>query len=97
MKRSELERVLSGKFNLQPEQSERIIDTIISHMTEVLQSGGRIEIRGFGSFFTKSYKPYSGRNPRTGEMVQVLPKRLPHFRPSKELRKTLNEGKGSSD
>jgi integration host factor subunit beta len=93
MKRSELERELSGKFNLQPEQSEQIVDAIISHMTEVLQSGGRIEIRGFGSFFTKGYKPYSGRNPRTGETVQVLPKRLSHFRPSKELRKTLNEGK----
>jgi integration host factor subunit beta len=92
MKRSELEKELSSKFNLQTEQSEQIIDTIINHMTEVLQHGGRIEIRGFGSFFTKGYKPYDGRNPRTGETVKVMPKKLPHFRPSKELRKKLNEG-----
>ncbi|MBI2487283.1 MAG: integration host factor subunit beta [Deltaproteobacteria bacterium] len=91
MKRSELEKDLADKFRLQPQQSEQIIDTIIDHMTEVLQKGKRIEIRGFGSFFTKSYKPYSGRNPRTGETVEVRPKKLPHFRPSKELIKKLNE------
>lgn len=92
MKRSELERELSAKFGLQPQQSEQIIDMVINHMTDVLQGGGRIEIRGFGSFFTKGYKPYSGRNPRTGETVQVPSKKLPHFRPSKELRKKMNEG-----
>ena len=91
MKRSELEKELSDKFNLQTQQSEQIIDTIIDYMTEVLQRGDRIEIRGFGSFFTKSYKPYSGRNPRTGQTIEVPPKRLPHFRPSKELIKKLNE------
>ena len=90
MKRSELEKDLAEKFRLQPQQSEQIIDTIIDHMTEVLQNEKRIEIRGFGSFFTKSYKPYSGRNPRTGETVEVRPKKLPHFRPSKELIKKLN-------
>ena len=92
MKRSELERDLATKFNLEVEQSEQIIDTIINHMTDVLQGGGRIEIRGFGSFFTKGYKPYSGRNPRTGDVVEVPPKRLPHFTPSKELIQKLNEG-----
>lgn len=91
MKRSELEKEISAKFNLQLNQSEKIIDTIIGHMTDVLESGGRIEIRGFGSFFTKSYKAFSGRNPRTGEVVEVPPKKLPHFRPSKELLKKLNE------
>ncbi len=92
MKRSELEKELADKFHLQPQQSEQIVDTVIEHMTEVLQDGKRIEIRGFGSFFTKEYKPYSGRNPRTGETVEVQPKKLPHFRPSKELIKKLNEG-----
>ena len=91
MKRSELEKELADKFNLQPQQSEQIINTVIEYMTEVLQSGDRIEIRGFGSFFTKGYKPYSGRNPRTGEAIEVPSKKLPHFRPSKELIKKLNE------
>ncbi|HEY7534539.1 MAG TPA: HU family DNA-binding protein [Thermodesulfobacteriota bacterium] len=91
MKRSEFEKELATKFGLQPQQSEQIIDTIINYMTDVLQGGGRIEVRGFGSFFTKNYKPYTGRNPRTGDKVQVLSKKLPHFRPSKELKKKLNE------
>ncbi|MGQ0794044.1 MAG: HU family DNA-binding protein [Deltaproteobacteria bacterium] len=96
MKRSELERELAAKFNLQPKQSEQIIDTIIDHMTQVLQEGERIEIRGFGSFFTKNYKPYTGRNPRTGEVVEVSTKKLPHFRPSKELITKLNGEDGDS-
>ena len=90
MKRSELEKELAQEFNLQPSQCEHILDTIIDYMTEVLQTGDRIEIRGFGSFFTKDYKSYNGRNPRTGETVQVSPKKLPHFRPSKELLSKLN-------
>ena len=92
MKKSELEKELSAKFNLQSQQSESIIDTIIEHMTNVLKDGGIIEIRGFGSFFTKGYKTYTGRNPRTGDSVTVLPKKLPHFRPSKELLKKINNG-----
>ena len=91
MKKSELEKELASKFNLQSQQSERILNTIIEHMTKVLQGGGRIEIRGFGSFFTKGYKTYKGRNPRTGDEVTVPSKKLPHFRPSKELLKKINE------
>ena len=90
MRRSDIERELSEKFNLQSNQSIQILDTIIESMTGVLQEDGRIEIRGFGSFFTKSYGPYGGRNPRTGEYVEVSEKKLPHFRPSKELLKKLN-------
>lgn len=91
MKKSELEKELASKFNLQSQETESIIDTVIEHMTKVLKDGGRIEIRGFGSFFTKGYKTYKGRNPRTGDTVIVPPKKLPHFRPSKELLKKLNE------
>jgi len=90
MKRSELEKELAQEFSLQPSQCEQILDTIINHMTEVLKNGDRIEIRGFGSFFTKDYKSYDGRNPRTGATVHVSPKKLPHFRPSKELLTRLN-------
>ncbi len=92
MKRSDIERELAERFKLQPMQSEQILDTIIEHMTDVLQNDGRIEIRGFGSFFTKSYNSYEGRNPRTGEKVSVPDKKLPHFRPSKELITKLNNG-----
>ncbi len=91
MKRSDIEKELSDKFDLQPSQTVQILDTIIGHMTEVLEEGGRIEIRGFGSFFTKSYNSYDGRNPRTGARVVVAEKKLPHFRPSRELIAKLNE------
>ncbi|NIP31927.1 MAG: integration host factor subunit beta [Candidatus Dadabacteria bacterium] len=91
MRRSEIEKELSEKFNLQSNQSEQILDTIIDHMTKALESDERIEIRGFGSFFTKRYDSYNGRNPRTGQPVHVPEKKLPHFRPSKELIKKLNE------
>lgn len=90
MKRSDIEKDLADRFNLQPSQSEQILDTIIEHMTGVLENGGRIEIRGFGSFFTKSYGSYEGRNPRTGDKVTVSSKKLPHFRPSRELIAKLN-------
>ena len=91
MRRSDIEREISEKFKLQSNQSEQILDTIIESMTEVLKEDGRIEIRGFGSFFTKSYGSYGGRNPRTGDYVAVPEKKLPHFRPSKELLKKLND------
>lgn len=91
MTRSEIEKELSEKFKLQSSQSESILDTIIEHMTHVLKEEGRIEIRGFGSFYTKSYDAYDGRNPRTGEPVAVPSKKLPHFRPSKDLIKKVND------
>jgi len=91
MKKSEIEKVIATKFNLHIHQSEQIMDTIINHMTKVLENDGRIEIRGFGSFFTKKYDSFDGRNPRTGDLVKVPPKKLPHFRPSKDLLKKLNE------
>lgn len=94
MKRSDIERKIAEKFGLQANQSEQIVNTIIDYMTEVLEGGDRIEIRGFGSFFTKSYSSYDGRNPRTGDKVVVQEKKLPHFRPSKELIGKLN-GYGS--
>lgn len=91
MRRSDIEKEIADRFNLQPSQSEQILDTIIDSMTSVLRNDGRIEIRGFGSFFTKSYGSYGGRNPRTGDYVAVPEKKLPHFRPSKELLKKLND------
>ena len=91
MRRSDIEKKIADKFNLQSSQSEQILDTVIDSMTSVLKEDGRIEIRGFGSFFTKKYGSYGGRNPRTGEHVSVPEKKLPHFRPSKELLKKLND------
>ncbi len=62
-------------------------------MEAALKRGERIEIRGFGSFELRSYRPYEGRNPRTGVRVSVQPKRLPFFKVGKELKERVNEGR----
>ena len=59
--------------------------------TLAVVDGDRVEIRGFGSFKVKGYKGYTGRNPKSGEVVTVAPKRLPFFRPGKELKEFLNK------
>ena len=61
-------------------------------MEVALKRGERIEIRGFGSFELRSYRPYEGRNPRTGVRVSVQPKRLPFFKVGKELKERVNAG-----
>lgn len=66
------------------------VHLIFDLMSEELVRGGRIEIRGFGSFAVRTYAAYSGRNPRTGDAVSVKPKRLPHFKVGKELRERVD-------
>ena len=66
-------------------------------MIEALQSDDRIEVRGFGSFVTKKYNSYVGRNPRTGEAIPVGPKRLPFFKVGKELRERVDEDEPAGD
>jgi integration host factor subunit beta len=58
--------------------------------THAMKTGGRIEIRGFGSFVMREYGIYTGRNPKTGEEVEIKPKRLPFFKVGKELRERIN-------
>jgi integration host factor subunit beta len=70
-------------------KAEEIIVTIFEAMAEALGSGDRIEIRGFGSFAMREYRPYTGRNPKTGESISVKPKKLPYFKAGKELRENL--------
>lgn len=72
------------------EDAAKVVNTFFDSMKDALKNGDRIEIRGFGSFKIKEYEGYVGRNPRTGEKVDVRPKRLPFFRVGKELREYLN-------
>jgi integration host factor subunit beta len=67
-----------------------IIETILDSMVRSLRNGERIEIRGLGSFHTRQRKGRLGRNPKTGARVIVPPKRIPYFRPSKELKELVN-------
>jgi integration host factor subunit beta len=91
MNKSELVESLANKKNLTYKKSEEIINLIFDSMTDALVEGGRIEIRGFGSFVVKDYKAYMGRNPKTGEVIQVHPKKLPFFKVGKELRERVNQ------
>jgi integration host factor subunit beta len=71
---------------------EVIVETIFGSVIGALQSGDKIEIRGFGSFRTRQRQPRVGRNPKTGARVEVPAKRIPYFKPSKELKDLVNGG-----
>jgi len=78
-------------------ESESIVETIFESIIEALQKGDKIEIRGFGSFRTRQRRGRVGRNPKTGEKVEVPPKKIPFFKPSKELKDFVNtSGDGAS-
>ena len=93
MIRSELLTVL-GKENpeLRGEDVEQVVDIFFDEISQRLAEGGRVELRGFGAFSTRARDARQGRNPRTGEAVHVEAKRVPYFRPGKEMRRVLNEG-----
>ena len=73
-------------------ESEAVVETIFESIIGALQGGDRIEIRGFGSFRTRQRRGRTGRNPKTGAKVDVPPKRIPFFKPSKELKDHVNGG-----
>lgn len=90
MLRSELIARLSEESEgLTAAEVETIVDIVFDSISEQLEHGGRVELRGFGSFSTRQRKGRVGRNPRTGKAVAVDAKRLPHFKPGKELRDSL--------
>ncbi len=91
MNKSELVKVLAEKNKISLEDAEMVVQTLVSGMKETLVDGGRVEIRGFGSFKVKDYEGYQGRNPKTGDFIDVQPKRMPFFRAGKELREFLNK------
>jgi integration host factor subunit beta len=90
MNKSELVELLSVKNNLTYKKSEQIVNLIFDTMSQALIDNDRIEIRGFGSFMVKDYKAYMGRNPKTGEIIQVAEKKLPFFKVGKELRERVD-------
>ena len=77
-------------------ESESIVETIFDSIIESLQKGDKIEIRGFGSFRTRQRRGRTGRNPKTGEKVDVPAKRIPFFKPSKELKDFVNSPEAAS-
>jgi integration host factor subunit beta len=90
MNKSELVEELSQRKNLTYKKAEQIVNLIFDSMSQSLIDSDRIEIRGFGSFLVKDYKAYMGRNPKTGEVIQVKEKKLPFFKVGKELRERVD-------
>ena len=90
MNKIDLVKALADQSNISLDEATLVVNTFVDSMKDSLLEGGRVEIRGFGSFKVKEYGSYAGRNPRTGEKVAVEPKRLPFFRAGKELKEYLN-------
>ena len=82
--------------DLPRKESEAVVETIFEIIVGALQGGDRIEIRGFGSFRTRQRSGRTGRNPKTGAKVEVPPKRIPFFKPSKGLKEHVNGGAPSA-
>jgi len=93
MTKSDLIEALAVKENLSAKDAADIINMIFGGFSDALQKGDRIEIRGFGSFSVREYKSYTGRNPKTGSHVAVLPKKLPFFKVGKELKGMVDSEK----
>ena len=90
MNKSDFITLLATKNNLIEVQATRIVTLIFDEFKGALVKGERIEIRGFGSFVTREYGNYTGRNPKTGREVDVKPKRLPYFKVGKKLKERIN-------
>ena len=90
MNKIDVIKVLAEKKNLTGKQATEIVDLMFKGFINELKNGGRIEIRGFGSFNVRKYKSYKGRNPKTGEYIEVKPKKSPFFKVGRELKKKVD-------
>ena len=90
MNKLELVGALKKSNGLSKSESSKVVDLFFNEMSNALAAGDRVEIRGFCSFFVKEYDSYTGRNPKTGEQVSIAPKKLPFFKPGKELKERVD-------
>jgi integration host factor subunit beta len=90
MTKAELVDEVARKTALPKKQAEIIVNTVFESIVDSLKSGEKIELRGFGSFRIRQRDSRVGRNPKTGQKVDVPSKRIPYFKPGKELRELLN-------
>ena len=89
MNKIELIQALKDSNNLSRSEADTIVNLFFNEMVEALAKGKRVEIRGLCSFFVKKYRSYTGRNPKTGELVKIKPKKLPFFKVGKELKERV--------
>jgi integration host factor subunit beta len=90
--RSELLQAIAKENpDLRADEVEQVVDIFFDEIGKRLAEGGRVELRGFGAFSTRDRGARKGRNPRTGESVEVPAKKVPYFKPGKEMRRMLND------
>lgn len=90
MTKAELVEEVAGMTQLSKKHAEIVVNTVFESIIDSLRSGEKIELRGFGSFRIRERGPRLGRNPKTGDQVQVPAKLIPYFKPGKELKEMLN-------
>ena len=96
MTKMELIESLAEQQKISAKEAKSIVNTILTAMTDALRQGHNVELRGFGSFQVRKYDAYRGRNPKTGEEIQVAQKKLPFFKPGKDLREQMNKNKADT-
>ena len=97
MNKSELINAVAEKTKIPRNRAEDVVNLIFDSMVEAMLRGDRIEIRGLGSFVVKEYGAYTGRNPKTGESIQVKRKRLPFFKVGKELKEKVDHREAQNE
>jgi integration host factor subunit beta len=97
MTKAELVEEVSRVSDLTKKHSEVIVDTVFRTIIDALHRGEKIELRGFGSFRLRRREPRKGRNPKTGDKVEVPPKKVPYFKPGKELKELINRDSSGDD
>jgi integration host factor subunit beta len=90
MNKNEVIQSLQESSGLTKAEAQKVVELFFDAMTDALARGCRVQIRGLCSFKVKEYKSYTGRNPKTGELVTVKPKRLPFFKPGMELKERVD-------
>ncbi len=90
MNKSDLMMAIKENGDLSRQEAERIVNVFFQSIEDSLCNGGRVEIRGFGSFTVNTYKSYTGRNPKTGTQIRVPSKKLPFFKVGKELKELVD-------
>ena len=90
MTKAELIEEVAKVATLTKKETELIVNTVFDNITEALSKGDKVELRGFGSFRIRQRDSRTGRNPKTGAGVVVPAKKVPHFKPGKELRELIN-------
>ena len=90
MNKSQLIERIAKEEGITIKNAANVVNIVFDSMADSLAKGDRVEIRGFGSFKVKSYNSYQGRNPKTGEIIQVREKKLPYFKVGKEMKERVD-------